>query len=247
MNSFQETAVDSMLAGAVKRRRGWTLIELLVAVALAVVVTAMAAAVFHAVLNGLLRSAAVAARHHDAISAVERVVRDLEGSLSGGDSEISEGLSLRVAPADTDPADGSVLWLWARSAADDSSIGRTSSPVQVCYRLLPDNGEAASAGRRLVRQEWIDAQASPSRRDFPDVVTETVLSAVRSFDVHVMTSNDWVGVWPPASGLNGGRNGPEILRVALATDQDNWDVAIPAVTGFAARVLVGEVFSQQGR
>lgn len=215
------------------RDAGWTLIELLVAAALAVLAASLAAAVFHSLTGGLAQSSRQALLHYNAVSVLERMISELEAGLADTPDDVVEGMGrIRIQTrADDGGTETAGLcfaaWLPTENGLDDG-------PVWIRYFTVPVSSDGTV--RDLLRQA-MPLSGAPADGCIPDdFPAQTVLRGIKKIEVHGLTEDEWVAAWPPKRDA-GQPDGPAAVRIALLMDTD--DRPAWAVTATAWRAMSG--------
>ena len=165
------------------RNRGFTLVELLVALAIFALLTAFAYRGLNAMLEsreGLQRESR---KWRDVTLFVGRIERDV-GAVLKRDSIAASGVTQAPVSSVIETASGRDGLGLTRSgtALQESAL---AAPQRVAYRRVED---------RIERLTWNGVDAAP--RDEPAAVT--LLSGVAAFDLRFMTAaGEWRNTWAP--------------------------------------------------
>ncbi len=214
-----------------QQRQGWTFIELLVTFGLAVLLAAIVAAVFHALIGGMALSAARAELENNVVSALERIIDDIENTVSDTVARRHHGHALRLVRGHA--AKDGRLWLLISSPGDNKD--GVTAPAQVRYRLQP-YGAKEDNRWNLMRQEWEPQRDAPVSLPPENALPETVVGPVDEFNVRVWATNGWHTTWPPTEADGAGRS-PAAVRVSIVPDGKGSPPF--AVTGTAWRAAAG--------
>lgn len=214
-------------------RRGWTFIELLVAIGLMTLVASVVAAVYHAVIGGLAQSSDRTARYHHLSAIVERIVSDIESGPCDEDAERMNGIPLRIESRPTlRRTTSEALWFLTLAHGTDTHAG--PAPAQARYRIQPSGPDRVAL--QLVREAWIIDDTLPHPLPEDQAIRDIVLPALADFQVDAWTTNGWTDQWPPPNQTNAWQ-APDIVRVVVTLNDSR---ARPlAVTGTARRVIAG--------
>lgn len=223
-------------------RSGMTLIEILLATAIAALVVALVFSVYHTV-SATLRGQQERRQGPDAAAAaVGRAAHDLECAFAGANDP---ACAFTLVPADESDTGGSEISLCSAVAEEGERDTRWFALERVAYRLQG----APSGPRELVRESA--ALAGPGAYAPP--VTNVLAGRVEQFLVRVYDGEEWKEAWPPESGTRF----PRAARIELVCGQGTGtrafqtSVVIPAGNPITSRVErvagrgVGEVTSNQ--
>ncbi len=212
-------------------RRGWTLIEILVAAGLAVLTAAIVASVFHAVVGGLAQSSRQATRYHVAVSVLERMISELEAGLDDGSAERLDGDALRIMDGSEHNANaGTSGELWFMAWLHDDEEETEPYVAQIMYTLEPL--DSADRVQRLIRREWVVDEDLPRPPPPDDALREVLPGNVTGFHAEAWTPDGWLGVWPPEEDT-GDMPSPALIRIVMTLDNRLEDPL--TVTGTAWR------------
>jgi general secretion pathway protein J len=182
-----------------KRQRGFTLVEVLVAVAIAAVVAVMGFEAMQGALKGRERLNVHAARLQSVQSMMRTFVQDL--------SQLSARPVREPLGADFQPAvDGGTEFNFTRGGWMNP-VGVERSTLQRVRYVLRDG--------RLYREHWqvLDAQLEPQP------IPRLLLDGVLNFKVRYMDEGRaWQDIWPPAAQAGGQPTLRELGRRPLAVE-----------------------------
>ncbi len=169
-------------------RRGFTLVELLVATAIVVLVTGVAYSMYHAVMATLGASYGEQKGFGRATAALDIIRRDLACS-----TEVvpGSGVALSLSAGELADAGCSTLGLFfavAKRETDDQAnfrIGRV--------RYWVDSDDDGSSGPRVLFREVKMLEAEGG---FGEPMREKLLTDVVAFEVEVFDGTQWLQEWP---------------------------------------------------
>jgi type II secretion system protein J len=213
-----------------RRAAGMTLVELLVAIAIAVFIAAVALSVFYTVSGSIRRRQDQ--RWQAAVEALDAVRRDLTGCLPNADGG-REALVLEPAEgvASTNPC-SALLCVTAALPPDQQDFSRFEA-WRVRYAVQPAAG--GEAGAELVREAAAltgDARLEPPRKT-------VLMRRVTGFDVRVLAGSSWTNRWVPDLK----RPLPQAAQIRLTWSQGSTNASL-AVT---VLVPAGHVIAPAGR
>lgn len=180
-----------------KHQRGFTLVEVLVAVAIAAVLAVMSFEAIQQALNTRVRIKEHAARLQSLQSTMRNFVQDLSQIVP---RPVREPLGNEYRPA----VDGGTEFVFTRAGWMNPAGGERSTLQRVRYVLRDNN---------LYRDYWLvlDAQLDPQP------VPRLLLSGVLNFKVEFMDEGrDWQATWPPVAQAGSQRTLRELARRPLA-------------------------------
>ena len=199
------------------RRAAFTLVELLTALALAVMIFAMVYGVYAAVQRTRLGQRERTAGPAAASAALEGLRGDLSGLfLSAADSNAV----LRLEPAEADGS-SSLAFCTVRPGTGEVDL-RWADAVAVRWAAEPADG-------RLVRLVRIERPlAGPA--SLQPAHTNVVLADIDAFTARVFDGKDWQTAWPPAAGETPPRAVRLDIQSARFPGRKTWtaDVLLPS-------------------
>jgi general secretion pathway protein J len=163
------------------RSRGFTLVELLVALAIFAIISAFAYRSLTVMLEGRERLQAESRKWRDIAMFVGRVERDLRAVVNRPATGAS-GAALA-------PVSSSVPL--AAQAANGLAVTRLGNALQENVLAAPQRIAYVQRENRVERLAWTAVDAAP--RDEPQPVT--VLRNVRSLEFRFLSKNDWRTSW----------------------------------------------------
>jgi type II secretory pathway pseudopilin PulG len=189
-----------------------TLIELLVAISIAVLILGAAFAVYRTIIGG---SRARETRREDrsaAASALETIMSDLARSFQPACSNAA----FLLDPGDADKACPRLSFAYAKPCGTQACIFYDA--FYISYFLKQNGGEWALARKRIPLDQTLNTNAV-----FEE---ETLLDDVRAWKIDVFDGAGWTNRWGPTQGLKP----PSAARVALETRGANMagETLIPA-------------------
>lgn len=198
-------------AASSRPRSGFTLLELLLAMTVAVIVIAMLYAVFHVVIQSREigeRRRAVLGR---AVEGIDTLSRDLQSAYASDiETNCAFALHDRSASGDRD----AVLEFCATLAPDSEPDPRWYDVVHLRYERIREGAES-----RLVRIRHVVGRAEPA-----GVLTNVIARFVTGWSVEVYDGEGWVASWPnPDTPVL-----PRAARIRLTVVQDGDPLDLPA-------------------
>lgn len=207
-------------------RRGFTLVELLVALVIAVLIAVAVVALYGTVTRTVTDQRARARGPHAAAQALDRMADDLARAflaaastndqirLENGGTNLAPGVSAVLSFCTLEPAQGEEPdWVGMR---------------RVTYRL-------AAEGGALVRED--EPLTGPGSVD--GLSTNVLLSAVETFQVELFDGGTWQAAW---AGTPGGGPRPRLARITVgspAWPSQSAELLIPCGYSVTSRLIRG--------
>jgi type II secretion system protein J len=191
------------MSGPVHRPHGFTLVEVLLAVAIAIVLMGLCYAIYHTVATTAVSQQQRHSRRAVPVTAADQLTEDVEQAFLPEDDETC---SLVVTQGDGNDLD--TLALCTMVLSPDHSDPAWAVPNRVEYRVAAVSGDAHS----LLRVHR--PLAGPGS---PAPATNTLLSGVTGFHVAAYDGASWSETWPPEEGEEGGAL-PKAIRVAVESE-----------------------------
>lgn len=182
-----------------RRARGMTLVELLIAMAIAVVLVIIAATLYRTTAQALSGQQARARGPHAANQALAALRDDLAGTILPAEDAAcpfvveplpESGSELAFCTLRAGPVEGSVVW---------------AVPRRMTYRLAAAGGSTSALVRVSV------PLTGPGSQDPPE--TNVLVKEASRFVVSVFDGTDWRRTWPP--GEPGASPRPRLVRAEL--------------------------------
>lgn len=191
------------------RIRGFTLLELLVALAIFAVLATMAYAALNSVLTARKQVEAKSARLTALQTTFMVLERDVEQSTVRG---------IRDELGDAQPSlQGGGVGTMVLSLTRDgwrNPLGLARSNLQRVSYLFND--------KQLIRQSWTILDRAPTTEAY----SEVMLDDVRAVDMRFLGQDgQWVGYWPPQTQTSGAQtfgSVPPPLAVEISLDVEGW-------------------------
>lgn len=188
--------------------RGWTLLELLLAIAIALLVVTLLYAAYHTAVATLRTQDRTHRRTDGAAEVLRRLGEDLlRAFVPAGD----DACSIRLEPGEG----GGAIRFGRLAFCTAAPRGTEWDPrwhevVHVTYEVVDEGGEA-----QLVRR--VQALAGPGAEEPPD--PEVVARAVTGLEFRFFDGTTWVETWPPGDATAM----PLAARIQVALHRDGVD------------------------
>lgn len=168
------------------RGNGWTLLELLLSVAVAAVVVTLLYSLFHTALTAMRAKDGARSRSTEISDVLGQLRDDLVNAVHPEGDEDCE--MVLEGGEFGDPPEFHRLELCTKELPEGERDSRWHHIMRVAYRA-----ESSRAGIRLLRSR--SAMAGPEVSDPP--VTNTVIDSLESIHIEFYDGESWVGAWPP--------------------------------------------------